>query len=143
MLSQAWSLRLTTALVSGWWWSLTLLGLWIVPSLFIHLPSKSIAGTMAAQLFSHQTWIALGCGIGLLTLGRTQLPGRWAQWLTDHQIQIVGAMLCALLLEFAVSPHIVARDNLALWHKMGTGLFVIQWLLTGWLYWNKPLHKQA
>jgi hypothetical protein len=27
-----------------------------------------------------------------------------------------------------VAPRIVARENLALWHRVGTGMYVLQWL---------------
>jgi hypothetical protein len=36
-------------------------------------------------------------------------------------------MLLALLVEFAVAPHIVARDNLALWHRVGSAMYFAQW----------------
>jgi uncharacterized membrane protein YGL010W len=41
---------------------------------------------------------------------------------------IVGGVLLALLVEFGVSPHIIARENLALWHRVGTGMYVVQWI---------------
>jgi len=40
---------------------------------------------------------------------------------------LAGALL-ALLVEFGVSPHIVARDNLRLWHGVGTAMYFAQWL---------------
>ena len=27
-----------------------------------------------------------------------------------------------------VAPHIVARDNLALWHRVGSGMYLVQWI---------------
>ena len=42
-------------------------------------------------------------------------------------LALAGALL-ALLAEFGVSPHIVARDNLALWHGLGTAMYVVQWI---------------
>jgi hypothetical protein len=39
--------------------------------------------------------------------------------------------LLSVLVEFGVSPHIIARDNLALWHKVGTGMYVAQWICAG------------
>jgi hypothetical protein len=32
------------------------------------------------------------------------------------------------MVELAIAPRIVARENLALWHRLGTGLFVVQWI---------------
>ena len=49
----------------------------------------------------------------------------------------VGGMLLALLIEFAVAPHIRARDNLALWHGVGTAMYAVQWLCAGALLWRQ------
>ena len=40
-------------------------------------------------------------------------------------------MLLALLVEFAVAPRIVARENLALWHSVGSAMYLLQWLCAG------------
>jgi hypothetical protein len=37
-------------------------------------------------------------------------------------------MLLALLAEYGVAPRIVAHDNLALWHRVGSGMYLVQWL---------------
>ena len=42
-------------------------------------------------------------------------------------LALAGAVL-ALLVEFGVSPHIVARDNLKLWHAVGSTMYLAQWL---------------
>jgi len=46
----------------------------------------------------------------------------------DATLFVVGGVLLAMLVEFGVSPHIIARDNLALWHRVGTGMYVAQWI---------------
>lgn len=45
-------------------------------------------------------------------------------------------MLLALLLEFAVAPRIVARDNLRLWHSVGSVMLGLQWLCAALLLWR-------
>ena len=45
-------------------------------------------------------------------------------------------MLLALLLEFAVAPRIVARDNLRLWHGVGSAMYALQWLCAGLVLWR-------
>jgi hypothetical protein len=40
----------------------------------------------------------------------------------------VSGVLLALLVEFAVAPNIVARNNLALWHRVGTAMYFVQWI---------------
>ena len=39
-----------------------------------------------------------------------------------------AGLLMALLVEFGVSPRILARENIALWHAVGTGMHLVQWL---------------
>ncbi len=36
--------------------------------LFQHLPTKALAGNMAARLFEVQTWVSVGCGLALLLM---------------------------------------------------------------------------
>ena len=111
-----------------WAMGLSTLGLFVVPMLFAHLPTPAIAGNMAAQLFSAQTAISTVCALLLLLLFRSQrglvsqsLAQRCTPWV------LAGALL-ALLVEFGVSPHIVARENLALWHGLGSAMYLVQWL---------------
>jgi hypothetical protein len=114
-----------------WWGSLSTLGFFVVPMLFAHLPTPAMAGNIAAKLFATQTAISTVCGLFLLMLFRSNkvlAPVDIAQTAT---LYVVGGVLMALLVEFGVSPHIVARDNLALWHSVGTGMYVVQWLCAG------------
>jgi hypothetical protein len=128
-------------LAALWWGSLTTLGALVVPLLFAHLPSPALAGGMAAKLFTAQTWLGTGCGLLLLLLNRPgqELPatGR-AQ--TAMMFVMLGVLL-ALLSEFAVAPRIVSRENLRLWHSVGSVMFVLQWLCAGVTFWKmtRPL----
>lgn len=49
---------------------------------------------------------------------------------------VLAAMLLALLQQYAVAPRIVARDNLKLWHSVGSGMYLVQWLCTSVLLWR-------
>jgi len=121
-----------------WWGSLTTVGFYVVPMLFANLPTPALAGNMAAKLFSAQTWVAVVCGLLLLLNFREkQAPAQYRQ-APPAMLYIVGGMLLALLSEFAVAPHIIARDNLRLWHSVGTGLYALQWVCAG-LTFNKLL----
>ena len=51
-------------------------------------------------------------------------------------IFIVGGMLLALLIEFAVAPRIVARENLRLWHGAGSVMYAVQWLCAAAVLWR-------
>jgi hypothetical protein len=111
-----------------WWGSLTTLGFFVVPLLFMHLPSPAMAGTMAGKLFAAQTAVSVVCGLLLLMIFRSNKPLAPADIAQSATLFVVGGILLALLVEFGVSPHIIARDNLALWHRVGTAMYVAQWL---------------
>lgn len=120
--------QLPVWLAAAWAMSLCMLGLLVVPMLFVHLPTPAMAGQMAAKLFSAQTWISVACGAMLLIAFRSNrrlVPVESAQAAT---LFVVGGVLLALMVELAIAPRIVARENLALWHRLGTGLFVVQWI---------------
>jgi len=109
---------------AAWWASLTMLGFVVVPLLFVYLPTPALAGTMAGHLFSAQTWISIGCAVVLLAIPK--ISGAKARpW--SAALVMLG-LACALAAEWVAGPHIVARDNLALWHRLGSGMYLVQWL---------------
>jgi hypothetical protein len=114
-----------------WWGSLTTVGFYVVPMLFANLPTPAMAGNMAAKLFSTQTWVAVVCGLLLLLISRSNQPHAQVGRLQAATVFIVLGMLLALLSEFGVAPHIIARDNLRLWHSLGTGFYMLQWVCAG------------
>ena len=118
-----------------WWGSLTALGAWIVPLLFAHLPTPALAGGMAAKLFTAQNWVALVCVLCLLVSLRSNQPPALVAPASPAIILIVSGMLLALLVEFAVAPRIVLRENLRLWHSLGSGMLLLQWLCATGTVW--------
>ncbi len=108
-----------------WWGSMTALGAWVVPLLFAHAPTKAVAAGLAVHLFSAQAWVGLVCGV--LSL--------WAQRYMDRErglahvpsALILAAMLMAAIGEWGIAPRIVARENMLLWHSLGTAFWVLQW----------------
>jgi hypothetical protein len=114
-----------------WWASLCTLGFYVVPLLFAHLPSPAIAGHMAAKLFTAQTWVTVVCGLLLLLNDRENKAPALDERPLDATVFIMLGVLLALLIEFAVAPRILARDNLRWWHSIGTGLYALQWLCAG------------
>ena len=123
--------RLGLLAAALWWGSLTAGGAWVVPLLFAHLPTPALAGGMAARLFSAQTWVALGCGLVLLMVSRPRGQAPRLDWAGGALAWLLAGLLAALLLEFGVAPRIVARENLKLWHAVGSGLYLLQWLCAG------------
>ncbi|MDR7306637.1 DUF4149 domain-containing protein [Rhodoferax saidenbachensis] len=115
-------------LAAGWAISLSVLGLFVVPMLFVHLPTPAMAGHMAAKLFTVQTWVSVACGVLLLVVFRSNKPLAPVDTAQAATLFVVAGVLLALLVELAVAPRIVARDNLALWHKVGSAMYLAQWL---------------
>ncbi len=123
--------RLPLFTAALWWGSLTTLGFLVVPLLFAHLPTPAMAGGLAAKLFAAQTWLSVVCGLLLLMIFRSNRPSAPADTAQAAMIFVVSGMLLALLVEFAVAPRIVARENMKLWHAVGSGMYVVQWLCAG------------
>jgi Domain of unknown function (DUF4149) len=128
--------RLPILLAALWWGSLTTLGFLVVPMLFAHLPTPAVAGGMAAKLFGAQTWVSLACGLLLLMFSRSRWADSRLDWTGSMLLLMAAGMLLALLSEFAVSPRIVARENLKLWHGVGSVLYGLQWLSASALLWK-------
>ena len=128
--------RLPVYAAALWWGSLSVIGFMAVPLLFASLPSKALAGYAAAHLFAAQTWVSLACGLVLLLVYRQEralAPANRARIAIGF---VVFGMLLALLLEYAVAPRIVARENLKLWHSVGSGMYLVQWLCASVLLWR-------
>lgn len=122
-----------------WWGSLSTIGFLVVPLLFMHLPTPAMAGAMAARLFTAQTWVSVACAVLLLLASRpggADDAGEGATPLQAVRLYLMGGLLLALLAEFAVAPRIVARENLALWHRVGSAMYVAQWLCVGVVLWK-------
>ena len=128
--------RLPIGLAALWWGSLTTLGFMVVPLLFVLLPTPALAGSTAAKLFTAQTWLSMACTLLLLLISRSNEALTQVKYAPAATIFIAFGLFAAVLVEFAVSPHIVARENLKLWHGLGTGLYVLQWLAAGATLWK-------
>lgn len=90
---------------------------------------------MAARLFTAQTWIAVACGLLLIITSRSQSPAR-LDWASGALLYVFAGLLLALLAEFGVALRIVARENLRLWHSLGSGMYLLQWACAGLVLWK-------
>ena len=95
-----------------------------------------MAGSVAAKLFSAQTWVSTVCGLFLLMTTRSNntLAGKSIDAVAI--IFVVGGMLMALLVELAVAPRIMLRENLKIWHSVGSGMYLLQWLCALAIFWR-------
>lgn len=128
--------RLPALVAALWWGSLTTIGFLVVPMLFAHLPSPMVAGNMAAKLFAAQTWVAVACCLVLLLISRPKQAIAQYPWAQAAMVFILGGMLLALLTQFGVAPRIVARQDLRLWHSVGTVMYVLQWCCALAVFWQ-------
>lgn len=128
--------RLPVWVAALWWASLTTIGFLVVPMLFAHLPTPQMAGSMAARLFSSQTWVSCVCGLSLLIFLRSNQALVCVRKAHAAMIFIVAGMLFAILAEFAVAPRIVARENLRLWHSVGSAMYLLQWVCAAATFWK-------
>lgn len=124
-----------------WWGSLTAIGFLVVPMLFAHLPTPAQAGSMAARLFTAQTWVSVGCGVALLMAVRGQAEVQESGPAPAALLWISAGLVLALLAEFAVAPRIVARENLKLWHSVGSAMYLVQWMCAGVLLWRQGARR--
>ena len=119
--------RLPALLAALWWGSITTVGFLVVPMLFAHLPSPTVAGNMAARLFAAQTWVTVACCVILLLISRPKQAVTQYRWAQAAMVFILGGLLLALLTQFGVAPRIVARQDLRVWHGVGTVMYALQW----------------
>ncbi len=127
--------RLPVYAAALWWGSLSVIGFMAVPLLFANLPSKALAGHAAAHLFAAQTWVSVACALVLLLVFKKNRALAPTSRAPIAIVFVVFGMLLALLLEYAVAPRIVARQNLRLWHSLGAALYVVQWLSAAVVLW--------
>ncbi|WP_324403564.1 DUF4149 domain-containing protein [Ottowia sp.] len=131
------TIRLPVLAAALWWGSMSVTGFMAVPLLFLHLPSKALAGGVAAHLFAGQTWVSVACGIVLLLRLRPQhAPTRVSGAAQTTLVFVLAGLLAALLLQYAVAPRILARVDLRLWHSAGVALYALQWLCAGAALWR-------
>ncbi len=128
--------RLPVFLAALWWGSLCSIGFVAVPMLFAHLPTPVLAGFIAAKLFAAQTWISIACCALLLVFSKRKHAEKIEQWAQAAIGFVIAGMLLALLVQYGVSPKIVARENLRLWHSVGTGMYALQWLCAAIVLWR-------
>lgn len=141
-----WQAALAAFAAALWWGSLTTLGFFVVPMLFSKLATPAMAGNMAAQLFAAQTWISVACAMLLLLLlgvkKESNIAVAGVNIADNATIFVVIGMLMALLVTFGVSPRIAARENLKLWHAVGSAMYLLQWLCAGAVLYKFAVFQQ-
>lgn len=128
--------RLPNFIAALWWGSLSTVGLLAVPLLFAHLPTPALAGGMAARLFAAQTWVSVACGVLLLLISRPKGAVTQYPWARAAMVFVLAGMLLALLSQLGVAPRIEARQDLRLWHSVGSAMYLAQWACACMVLWH-------
>ena len=128
--------RLPVFAAALWWGSLSAIGFLAVPMLFAHLPTPAMAGNMAAKLFAAQTYISIAACAFLLVISKRKHAEKPEEWAQAAMVFIILGLLLALLVQYGVAPRIVARQNLKLWHGVGTVMYAGQWLCAAATLWK-------
>lgn len=150
--------RLQLGVAALWWGGISGLSFVAVPTLFASLGSPTLAGPVAARLFSLQSWAGLLLGLVLLLLLRRERGILDQEAATPEQVQrlqrtlasmgwVMFAMILALLQEFGVAQRIVTArasgGDLRLWHTLGSLMVLGQWVSAGVLLWRLSAVPQA
>lgn len=138
---QRWPLLLAAL----WWGGMSALSFVAVPLLFAHFGTPAVAGPAAAKLFQFQAWFSVAVCLVLLVAARQPrwgIPATLAQALLPW---LLLAALAALVQQFGVAQKIVTAramgSDVRLWHHVGSGLVVLQWLCALRVLWclaDKP-----
>jgi uncharacterized membrane protein len=102
-----------------------------------------MAGQMAARLFTAQTWVSVVCGVVLLMLSRSRTAPSPASAGQIATLFILLGVLLALLVEFAVAPRIVAKEDLRFWHSLGSLMYLGQWLCAAVTLWQLTPQREV
>jgi hypothetical protein len=130
-----WKARVPLLAAALWWGSLTAVGFVAVPVLFSHFPAAQ-AGQTAARLFTGQAWTSIACGMVVLMGARSDEGHATLDWAQGAIGFVLVGLLLAILGEFAIAPHIVARQDLAFWHTAGTVAYGAQWVCALVVLWK-------
>jgi len=80
-------------------------------------------------LFEFQTHVSTVCALLLLMAVRHRAQFALLGW-------VVGGMLLALVQQWGVAPRIEARVDLALWHSVGSAMWLAQWVCAAVCVWK-------
>lgn len=120
------------------WGALGVVGALVVPLLFKNLDSKHVAGVLAAQLFIWVSLLSLLCALlAVLCTLWAHFQKKQALLSLIHLRQApsflwgVAALGVSLAMLLGIIPSIQLGQDRALWHALGSVLYVVMWALSG------------
>lgn len=131
--------RFTVMLAALWWGGVTALAFVAVPMLFAQLGSPAVAGPVAASLFAVVSKLSVVAGLGVAWFFMKKVPLPLARLSLFALIFSVLAVVAAVVQDTWVAHQIVTArasgGNLKLWHGLGSGLVLLQWLAATCALW--------
>jgi hypothetical protein len=132
-------MRAMLMLAALWWGGISGIAFVAVPALFAQLGSPAVAGPVAAWLFGVVCKLSLVAGCVLLLFYMQKMQLALHRKARTALIFVVIAVLAAVLQDTVVAHQIITAratgGNLKLWHGLGSGLVLLQWLAAGWQVW--------
>jgi Domain of unknown function (DUF4149) len=120
-----------------WWGSLSTIGFVVVPLLFARMQTKQMAGQIAALVFQYQAYVSWVCGGVLIFIAFMQARKSAKAFRLGENSLLLAGLVFSLCVYFIVAPQISARQNLKLWHSLGTALFAGQWICATVVLWRQ------
>ena len=74
--------------------------------------------------------------VSALFFGAAHLANPAATLWSSSAIAISAGLLLALVGEFGIAPRIIARENLKVWHALGSGAYLVQWACAATVLWR-------
>lgn len=137
-------MRARLLIATLWAGSLWTVGYLAAPTLFMTLPDKVLAGTIAGSLFRVEAWLSVFCAITLTALVMWRADkgevGQRKLWLT----LIIGMLACTLVGYFGLQPYMAALRETAgpagvtmsdaklqfgILHGISSGIYLVESLL--------------
>ena len=131
--------RFTVMLAALWWGGVTALAFVAVPLLFAQLGSPAVAGPVAASLFAVVSKLSAGAGLGVTWFLMKKVPLPLSRLALSALVLVILAVVAAVVQDTWVAHQIVTArttgGNLKLWHGLGSGLVLLQWLAATCALW--------
>lgn len=127
--------RLPLLAAALWWGALTAIGGVVMPLLYLH----AAGAALAASVMTASMWLSVACGFAVVLAirpsGEEAEPASAGRALTTTGWAL-AAMLAALLIEFAVVPRILMRENLSFLLGAAAAVYALQWLCCAVVLWR-------
>ncbi len=106
-------MRTKVLIATLWAGSLWTIGYLVAPTLFLQLPDKHLAGTIAGYLFKAEAWLSVTCALALIIIHWWQRTHDQAHLARILLVLPVAMLCCTLAGYFALQPWMAALREAA------------------------------